>query len=491
MKLSPAYVMLVSGLLTACANLAPDYERPVAPVPEEYGQLAPLHDNSVMLESKQSVAQQSPQTFFADEQLQRLLSLAQQNNRDLKVAILNIDQARAQYGVQHAAHLPSLQASSGVSSSRTASDFALPGQPIILREYSVSLGLTAYEFDFFGRISNLKTQAMEQYLATEEAARTVRIGLATEVANTWFTWSADRNRLALSKALLRSQNETLSLMQQKLALGGMSVLEVRQQEVAVANARSDVASLIAQEAKDRNALTLLLGTAVPDELVPQTYSGSFDTRFDEYGRTALPALPAGLPSDLMLRRPDLLEREHALKAASASIGAARAAFYPNISLTAQAGSSSMELDGLFSGGAKTWAFAPQINLPIFAGGANKAKLNIAKAERDIALANYEKAIQTAFREVSDALADRRSIGQQLDAQRDLVKASEDAFVLSRNRFDMGLDDWLDVLNAERTYANARMGLIDIHNRQLSNGVTLYKVLGGGWDSALESTANRS
>lgn len=473
MKLSTIALLLSSGLLSACANLAPDYPSPQAQVPQEYSVPMGLDEKAAPTEVR---ALPSPEAFFADEQLQALIAIARQNNRDLRVAVLAIEQARAQYGVQNAASFPSLSANAGGTSARTASNMAAAGQPLVNRQYSVNLGVTAYELDFFGRIRNLKAQAMESYLATEDAARTVRIGLAAEIAHTWFNWSADRNRLALAQELLRSQEETLRLMEQQLDWGETSLLDVRQQQAAVATARLEVAAMLGQEAKDRNALALLLGTPVPEDLAPQTYSGNFE----DYATTALTSLPAGLPSDLLLRRPDLLQSEHALKAANANIGVARAAFYPSIRLTASAGTASTELDGLFKGGSRTWSFSPQINLPIFDGGANKANLTIAKTARDIALANYEKTIQTAFREVSDALVERSVVTDQLGSQQELVKASSDALALTRNRFEAGQDDWLDVLNAERTFTNARLALVNLHSLKQNHEVTLYKVLGGGW-----------
>lgn len=452
------------AVLAGCANLAPSYERPAAPVPASY----PAADAG----SGASAADRPWREFFADERLRDLVALALANNRDLRVAALNIEQARAQYRVQEAATLPAVQAAGSGSSARTPADLSGTGRAIVSHQYAATLGVSAYELDFFGRVRNLEAQALQQFLATEQAQRAAQISLVAEVANAWLTWSADLERLALAQDTLRSQRETLSLTQRRFDAGAASALVLRQQQTTVEGARAEAARLTGQVAKDRNALALLLGAPVPDALAPNG--------LDPDGREALPDLPAGLPSDLMLRRPDLLQGEHQLKAANANIGVARAAFYPRISLTASAGSGSAELAGLFKAGSGTWSFVPQISLPIFDGGANRANLAAAKASRDIAVANYEKAIQTAFREVADALADRGTVDERLDAQRALVQASGDALTLAKARYERGVDSWLEVLDAQRSFTSARQGLIDIRLAQWSNGVTLYKVLGGGW-----------
>jgi len=452
------------AVLAGCANLAPSYERPAAPVPASY----PADHAG----SGAAAADRPWREFFADERLQKSIELALAHNRDLRVAVLNIEQARAQYRVQDAARLPTLNASGSGSSARTPADLSSTGQAMVTHQYSATLGTSSYELDFFGRVRNLNAQALEQFLATEEARRAAQISLVAEVANAWLSWSADLGRLALEQDTLRSQRETLALTQRRFDAGATSALVLRQQQTTVESARGEVARLSGQIAKDRNALALLLGTPVPDTLAPSGLAPD--------GRDALPDLPAGVPSDLLLRRPDLLQSEHQLKAASANIGVARAAFYPRISLTASAGSGSAELAGLFKGGSGTWSFVPQVSLPIFDGGANRANLDSAKAARDIAVANYEKSIQTAFREVADALADRGTVDERLDAQRALVQASGDALTLAKARYERGLDSWLEVLDAQRSFTSARQALIDIRLAQWSNGVTLYKVLGGGW-----------
>jgi outer membrane protein, multidrug efflux system len=451
-------------LLAGCVNLAPTYERPAAPVPASYP------------EAKADGAASADiawQDFFADAKLRGLIELALANNRDLRVAILNIEQSRAQYRIQDAATVPGVNASGSGTAARTPASLSGTGAAVTSHQYSATLGVSAYELDLFGRVRNLSDQALEEYLATEQARRSTQISLVAEVASAYLTWAADLERLALARDTLRSQSESYALTKRSFELGNATALTLRQQQTSVDSARVDVASYTGQVAKDRNALALLLGAPVPEALAPQALGDQLN---------ALPELPAGLPSDLLLRRPDLLQSEHELKAATANIGAARAAFYPSISLTASAGSSSAELSKLFKSGSKSWSFVPQINLPIFDGGSNRANLDSAIAARDIAVAQYEKAIQTAFSEVADALTQRSSLRDQLEAQSSLVEASGEAFKLSDARYSRGVDSYLTVLDAQRSWYSAQQTLISTRLSRLSNDITLYKVLGGGWRS---------
>lgn len=454
-------------LLSGCVNLAPRYERPAAPVPEHYPD-APADAGS----NGAANADVGWRTFFADAKLRGLIELALDNNRDLRVAVLNIAQARAQYRIQDAATLPTLSASGSGTATRTPASLSATGEALTSHQYSATLGVSAYELDLFGRVRNLSAQALEQYLSTEEARRSTQISLVAEVATAYLTWAADLERLALARETLRSQSDTYTLTQRSFELGSASALTLRQVQTSVDSARVDVARYTGQIAQDRNALALLLGAPVPGELAPGALGD---------GPGALPELPAGLPSELMLRRPDLLQSEHKLKAATANIGAARAAFYPRISLTASAGSGSADLSGLFKGGSGSWTFLPQISLPIFDGGSNRASLDSAIAGRDIAVAQYEQAIQSAFREVADALAQREALSGQLQAQQSLVEASGDALKLSDARFARGVDSYLDVLDAQRSWYGAQQTLIGMRLSRLTNGVTLYKALGGGWN----------
>ena len=455
-------LMAAALLLAGCANLAPIYERPASPVPAAYPGATP---------DSTAAAQADWQEFFSDARLRELIDLALKNNRDLRVAVLNIEQARAQYRIQDAQTLPTLNAAGSGTAARTPGSLSGTGATVISHQYSANLGVSAYELDLFGRVRNLSKQALEQFLATEQARRATQISLVAEVATAYLTWAADLERLALARDTLRSQSQSYQLTQTRFELGVASALTLRQLQTSVESARVDVARYTGQVAQDRNALALLLGTPVPDRLPPEALDETLN---------ALPELPAGVPSELMLRRPDLLQSEHQLKAATASIGAARAAFYPRISHTATAGSSSAALSSLFKAGSGSWSFIPQISLPIFDGGTNQANLDSAVAGRDIAIAQYEKAIQTAFREVADALAQRSAVGDQLQAQNALVQASGEVFQMSQARFDRGVDSYLDVLDAQRSWYSARQTLIATRLARLTNGVTLYKVLGGGW-----------
>ncbi len=465
LRLSLLTLSIVAGL-AGCGTLAPKYERPASPVPAVY----PV---STASGPSENVADLAWQEFFADARLRGLIDIALGNNRDLRVAVLNIERARAQYRVQRSQSFPGVSASGSGTSSRTPAGVSSTGQTMVTHQYSANLGISAYELDLFGRVRSLNAQALEQYLSTEAACNATQISLISEVANAYLTWAADIERLALAKETLRSQSESYALTQRRFELGSASALTLRQLQSSVDSARVDVALYAGRILQDRNAVALLIGTEVPDNLAPGELG-------DEVN--ALPDLPAGLPSDLLLRRPDVLQAEHQLKSSTANIGAARAAFYPRITLTASAGSSSAELSGLFKAGSGAWSFMPQITLPIFDGGSNRANLDDAKAARDIAVAQYEKSIQTAFREVADALADRSSLTDQLEAQQSLADANADAMRLSNARYDRGVDSYLEVLDAQRSWYSAQQGLITTRLSRLSNAVTVFKALGGGWSS---------
>lgn len=467
-------VLALACVMAGCTSLAPTYERPALPVPTSYEASAPAAQAS-------AAPMVAWQDFFADARLRGLIDTALQHNRDLRVAVLNIERARATYRVQDAQSLPTLAANGSGSTARVPAGLSATGREMITRQYSANIGVSAYELDLFGRVSNLSAQALAQYLSTEQAHHATQITLVAEVASAYLNWSADIERLALARQTLQSQRETLTLVQARFDKGFDSELTLRQVQTSLDSARVDVVRYSGQVAQDRNAMALLIGTEVPDTLVPQPLSTQPD---------ALPELPVSLPSELLLRRPDLLQAEQQLKASTANIGVARAAFYPRISLTASAGSSSASLNELFKAGTGAWSFAPQISLPIFDGGANQANLDSAKAGRDIAIAQYDKAIQTAFREVSDALVQRTATRDQLEAQRSLVQASEAAWRLSDARFKRGVDGYLTVLDAQRSAYSAQQALIGSRLAQLSNGVTLFKVLGGGWTSQATPVAAR-
>ena len=464
--LTPLMVLLLAAGLSGCANLAPAYERPAAPVPAQFP-MAPAAAASGVA----AAADIRWQDFFSDERLRGLITLALQNNRDLRVAVLNIEQARASYQVQRAQSLPSVAATGSGSHARVPAALSGTGAAAVSHQYSANLGVSAYELDLFGRVRNLNEQALQQFLATEQAQRSTQISLVASVASGYLAWAADLDRLALARETLRSQQETLDLTQLRLSRGYGTELSLRQIQSSVESARADVLAYTSQVAKDQNALALLLGAPVPEHLAPTPLSQQ---------QATLPEVPVGLPADLLQRRPDLLQAERQLQASTANIGAARAAFYPRIALTASAGASSAELSSLFKGGSGAWSFVPQISLPIFDGGSNQAQLDSAKAGREIALAQYEKTIQTAFREVADALADRAFVGQQLQAQRQQAAYTAQALTLAQARYERGADSYLAVLDAQRSLYSARQAVIATQLNQQTASVVLYKALGGGW-----------
>ncbi|MFK0033282.1 efflux transporter outer membrane subunit [Pseudomonas monteilii] len=457
MRLSPLPLVLVMAL-AGCVNLAPDYQRPAAPVAEQWPGTTASSSNSADI---------AWQALFVDARLRDTVALALANNRDLRVAALNVEYQRAQYRIQRAALFPSVSATADGTRQRSVSD----GNNAVSSQYSVGLGVSSYELDLFGRLGNLKDAALEDYLALEQTRRSTQISLVAEVASAWMTLAADQQLLALARQTYASQQKTHDLVQQSHALGGESGLSLSQALSTVESARADVANYQSQVEQDRNALELLVGHRLDDTLLPG------DARLDA---ALLVGVPAGLPSSLLQRRPDVLAAEHTLKAANADIGAARAAFFPSVTLTASGGSASSELSGLFGGGSRAWSFAPSINLPIFNAGSNRASLDAAKVNREIEVATYEKTLQTAFSEVADALAVRGHINERLDAQRGLTNATEKSYDLSLALYKQGSESFLEVLDAQRSLYSAQQTLISLELAEQQNRVTLYKVLGGGW-----------
>ncbi|HEY0681330.1 MAG TPA: AdeC/AdeK/OprM family multidrug efflux complex outer membrane factor [Steroidobacter sp.] len=453
----------VAATWLAGCTMAPRYEQPAAPVAAEYPDAGSA--------STSTIADIDWREFYADPKLRELMELALTNNRDLRVAILNIDQARAQYRIQRSESFPQLDAVGSANANRVPAGVSQTGETTTTHQYSANIGGTAYELDLFGRVRSLNGEALEQFLATSEARKATQISLIAAVANAYLTWGADLEQLALARQTLQSQTQSYELTKRRFELGSASELTLRQIQTSVDTARVDVATYTRLIAQDRNALVLLLGAAVPEHLTPTVLSDTV---------SAVAELPAGLPSDLLSRRPDILQAEHELKAANFNIGAARAAFYPRITLTGSAGSSSSDLEGLFEDGSGAWSFVPQVSVPLFAGGANRANLDAAHVGRQIEIAQYEQAIQTAFREVADALAERNTLGDQLAARESLVEATATSFRLSQARFERGVDSYLDVLDSQRSLYSAQQGLIDARLQKLTNTVTLYKALGGGW-----------
>lgn len=457
---------LAAVLGTACSTLAPDYQRPTAPVPASWstGSAAPAGDG-------QAVADLDWRTYFADARLRELIGIALANNRDLRVTALNIEQARAQYRIQRAELFPALGLSGGQSAQRLPGDLTSSGEAQISRQFSTTVGISAWELDFFGRIRSLRDQALQTYLATEEARRSAQIGLVAELANAWLALAADRELLALAQSTYITRQQSYELTRRSFEAGAVSALDVHQASSALERARADVASYTAQVARDRNALNLLTGNPVPDALLPDRLVEAVST---------VAELSAGVPSEVLVRRPDVLQAEHQLQAANASIGAARAAFFPRIALTTSAGTASASLDGLFEAGSGTWTFVPQITLPIFNAGALAASLEVAEVQREINVARYEQVIQSAFREVADALAGRATLDEQVDARRNLVAASRESLRLAEARYRNGLDSYLLFLDTQRSAYAAEQELIAVRLADAGNRVALYKALGGGW-----------
>jgi multidrug efflux system outer membrane protein len=448
---------------SGCMTLIPEYQRPAAPVPGAYPAEA-LPAGAAASAAAPAAAEIDWQAYFADPRLKRLVEIALANNRDLRIAVLNIERARATYQVRRADELPSVGA--GFNAQRQPG-----GTGSLVNTYSVGLAVTGYELDFFGRVRSLSQSALAQYLATDEARKTAQIALIAAVANGYLNLLADDELLRVTRDTLVTREESFKLTKLKFDNGAASELDFRQAESLLEGARVTLASTLRQRALDENALVLLLGQALPAELpAPMPLAG----------QQVSSELPAGLPSDLLARRPDVRSAEQQLIAANANIGAARAAFFPRITLTANAGTASTELSGLFKSG--TWALTgtAQLLQPIFDAGRNRANLDVAKADREIAVAQYEKAIQTAFREVADSLAGRATLGEQLRAQLAQRNAAEVSFRLADLRYRNGAASYLDVLDAQRTLFTAQQATVQVQALQVQNLVTLYKVLGGGW-----------
>jgi outer membrane protein, multidrug efflux system len=457
-------------LLSGCATtMAPKYTQPAAPVPAAWPS-GPAYREGTGTPSAKAMADIPRQEFFVDQKLQKLIELALANNRDLKVAALNIERSRALYQIQRSELFPKVDATAAGSIQRLPGGLSGTGKGLTVHQYSVGLGVSSYELDLFGRVRSLKDQALEQYLATEQARRSVQISLVAEVAADYLTLAADRERLQLAKETLTSQQSSFQLISRRFEAGVSSALDLYQAQTSVEAARVDIARFTTLVAQDENALNLVVGSKVEAELLPSALSESL---------TAMKDLAPGLPSDVLLSRPDILQAEGLLKGANANIGAARAAFFPRITLVSSVGLGSDDLAGLFKAGSFAWSFAPRVTLPIFDAGSNRATLQVAEVDRDIAVAQYEKAIQTAFREVADGLAQRGTIDDQVTAQQSLTDATAESYRLSQARYEKGVDSYLNVLDSQRSLYGAQQNLITTRLSRLTNLVTLYKVLGGG------------
>jgi multidrug efflux system outer membrane protein len=448
--------------------MAPKYTRPEAPIPGSWPS-GEAYKNEAAKYDRKPLAEIPWRDFFVEPRLQKVLEITLATNRDMRVAVLNIEKSRAQYRIQRADLLPTINGTAGATIQRNPADLSPTGQAGTSEQYNVGLGVSNYELDLFGRVRSLKDQALEQFLATEEARRAIQISLIAETANAWLNLAADREQLRLSRQTLATQQEYYQLVKRRYESGVTSALDLYQAQTTVDAARVDIARYLAVVSQDENALNLLAGTPLTADLLPS----------ELVEVTAQQELPAGLPSEILLKRPDILTAEHLLKGANANIGAARAAFFPRIGLSAGFGTASADLGGLFQPGSLAWNFVPQISVPLFDTGRNKAGLDVSKADRDIAVAQYEKAIQSAFREVADALAQRGTINDQLLAQQSLNDATAESYRLSQIRYEKGVDSYLNVIIAQRSLYAAQQGLIGTRLARLANFVTLYRVFGGG------------
>ena len=445
--------------LNGCASMAPRSERPPPPVAASFPG-GPGSPGAAASEIEW-------QRFFADERLRELIRLGLENNRDLRIAVLNIEQARAVFDIRRADRLPTVGA--GVSGSR------LPkGDGDSTTVYSAGIQVTSFELDLFGRVRSLADAALAQYFATEEARKSVQISLVASIANVYLAIQADEELLRVTRQALETRQQSWRLTRLRFDNGVSSMLEVRQAETLLESARATLAQLTRQLALDENALVLLIGQPLPAALPPQPPLAA-----DLTSAFGMPDLPAGIPSEVLVRRPDVRQAEQVLRAADANIGAARAAFFPRITLTGSFGLASSQLNGLFSSGL-AWSFAPQLLQPIFDAGRNRANLQVAEANQRIAVAQYERTVQVAFREVADALAGRETFGEQLRAQQAQVRAEQDRFTLAELGFRNGVRSFLELLDAQRSLFTAQQAEVSLRAQYAQNLVTLYRVLGGGW-----------
>ncbi|MBH0067025.1 MULTISPECIES: efflux transporter outer membrane subunit [Pseudoalteromonas] len=462
-SLSAIALLVLSG-----CQLAPEQKDLALPVSDAYAS-----------DTGQSAAQQlNWQQFFNDEKLQTLISQSLEHNKDMQIAVLNVQRVRGLYQIEDSALYPSLDLNASGTRQRLPADLSGTGDAAISSQYSATVGITSYELDIWGKVRNQSAQALQNLYSTELSQYSTQVSLISELANAWLNYATDLQLLELAKETLTSQQESLSLTQKSFDLGATSSITLEQLKSTVATAKVDIATYKRLLKRDKSALDLLVGKSVSADLLPNK---------DLTNLISMPEVPVGLPSDLLSQRPDIKAAEHLMLAANANIGIARAAFYPSISLTANAGSASSDLSGLFDSGSGTWSFVPTISLPIFNMGRNQANLDVAKADQEIAVATYQQKIQNAFREVADALADREGYQEQLSALDMLISSRQITFDLSKMRYEKGADSYLQVLDAQRTWYGAQQQLIAGQQAYLASQINLYKALGGGWNVASETT----
>lgn len=465
---------LAMGLALGACSMAPRYESPPSPVAATYP-----HSDAVTVSGDEVLAADIGwREVLHDPRLQGLVALALENNRDLRLAALNVEAARAQYRIQRADGLPTLAISADGSRQRLPAGVAQDGVAApgggVIEQYSAGLGMAAFELDIFGRVRSQRDAALAEFLSTREARRGVQISLVAAVATAYLAERTAQERLVLVEQSLEDWEETGRLAQLRFEAGVGSELDLVESSTLVETARGDLAAARGQAAQARNLLAQLVGSAIPDDLPPALPLQQQDV---------LAELPAGLPSDLIARRPDILAAEQRLRGANANIGAARAAFFPRLSLTGFLGSASTEFSNLFESGTRTWLFSPQLTLPIFDAGRNRGNLDLAWVRRDAAVAEYEATIQQAFREVADALAGRDALSAQLGAQESLAESARRRETLVELRFRNGVDSNLALLDARRSRYAAEQALLRLQEQRLTNLIDLYRALGGGWQDA--------
>lgn len=456
-------------------TMAPKYTQPSPALPGDW-------TSGTGAKAAPGAKTQDWRQVIADEPTKRLVELALINNRDLRVAALKIEKAQAQYQIQRADLLPKIDATGGANMQRTPAKLSGSGAAVTSRTYSVGLGFSAFELDLFGRIQSLKDEALETFLATEASRKSVELSLVAEVATAYLTLAADREQLTLAQEILDTELASFEIVQQRFNFGVANELDLSQAQTTVDTAKVNVATYTARVTTDENTLSVLVGMPLSAELLPAKSLADV---------APLNPVPAGLPSEVLTRRPDVLAAEHQLKAANADIGAARAKYFPSIGITSSVGFASTQVNDLFNSPAGAWSFVPQITVPIFHSGAIRAGVKASEAERDIMVAQYEKTVQTAFKEVSDALAQSASLEAQVSAQSSLVKATGKSYELSTLRYENGVDSYLTKLDSQRSFASSRQNLISARLSRLANTLTLYKALGGGWDSEQAQAAEKA
>lgn len=470
---TPAFTVssLLLAMVLAGCSMAPTYERPEAPVAQSWSGPAAQPDTAA--------SNLDWQTFIVDSELRDLVNVALDNNRSLRQTLLDIEQARAQYRIQRADRVPGLSGSANGNRQRLPADLSSSGRSAVSSSYQVGLALPEYELDLFGRVKSLTDAALEQYLSTEEAGRSARIALIAEVSQAYLTYDGAQRRLLLTEQTLASREDSLGLISQRRSAGAATALDYQEALGLVEQSRAELESNARQKQQALNALVLLLGTADAAKRIPQVPQDK---------PMLIQDIAPGTPSELIERRPDILAAEHLLKARNADIGAARAAFFPRISLTGSFGTSSAEMSGLFDGGSRSWSFVPTLSLPIFDAGRNSATLDLAKVRKDSAVAAYEGTIQTAFREVADALAATDTLRREEAARRALANTTNETLKLAKARYEGGVDSHLRYLDAQRSNFVNESAYIETSTQRQIALVDLFRALGGGWSS--DVTARR-